>query len=331
DTLLHALPFFHSHSHGEAQVDSALEGSNRGMWALKVSLLGLGITAIFQLVIALFSGSAGLLADTIHNFSDALTAIPLGIAFWLARRPPNRRYTYGYGRAEDLAGIIIVFVIFVSSLLAAYESIMKLLHHQALQHVWWVVAAAIVGFIGNEAVGIFRMRVGREIGSAALVADGQHAQADGLTSLAVILGAIGTLLGFPLADPIIGLCITIAILFIVKDTAVTMWRRLMDAVDPALVDRIEKEAAAIPGVQDVHAVRVRWVGHKLQAEIHVTVNEDVSVSEGHRIGELVRHALFHAHPNFSYIIVHTDPCGHGGTDWHEIAAHHELVPSKERS
>src|SRR5258708_3929712 len=229
--LIEAIPFLHGHSHGEAKVDQAMETSDRGIWALKVSLVGLGATALFQLVIAILSGSVGLLADTIHNFSDAFTAVPLWIAFVLANRPANRRYTYGYGRAEDVAGVIIVLIIFALALLAAYESYQKFFHPQPLQYVWWVIAAAIVGFLGNEGVAIFRMRIGREIGSAALVADGQHARADGVTSLAVLIGAIGSLLGFPLADPIIGVIITIAILFILKDTAVTMWRRLMDAVE----------------------------------------------------------------------------------------------------
>src|SRR5262249_42298266 len=181
-----------------------------------------------------------LLADMIHNFSDALTAIPLGLAFVLGRRAATRRYTYGYGRAEDLAGVVIVLMILASSLVAGYESYQKFVNPQPLQNVGWVMVAAIVGFLGNEIVAAFRIRVGREIGSAALIADGQHARIDGFTSLAVFFGALGSLLGFPIADPVVGLLITIAILFIVKDTVIQMWQRLMDAVDPAIVDTIEK-------------------------------------------------------------------------------------------
>jgi len=258
----------------------------------------------------LISGSVGLLADTIHNASDALTAIPLGIAFVLGKRAASRRYTYGYGRAEDIAGVIIVLMIFLSSLVAAYESIQKLLHPQPLGNLGWVIVAAIVGFLGNEAVAVFRIHVGREIGSAALVADGQHARVDGFTSLAVLFGALGVLAGFPLADPLVGLLITIVILFIVKDTAVTMWRRLMDAVEPELVDRIEQTAAAVAGVQAVREVRVRWLGHKLQAELHIMVDEDLSTRDSHRISEV-------------------DPCGHGGTDAHAATAHHQaLAPGR---
>ncbi|HEY8743533.1 MAG TPA: cation diffusion facilitator family transporter, partial [Chloroflexota bacterium] len=216
--LREALPFFHGHSHGESQVDAALEGSERGIWALKVSLLGLGVTALLQLAVVLISGSVGLLADTIHNFGDALTAVPLGIAFVLGRRPPTRRYTYGYARAEDIAGVAIIALIFLSALVAAYESYRKLVHPQPLHHLGWVMAAALVGFIGNEAVAQFRIRVGKQIGSAALVADGQHARTDGFTSLAVLVGALGVWAGFPLADPIIGLLITAVILKITWDS-----------------------------------------------------------------------------------------------------------------
>jgi cation diffusion facilitator family transporter len=322
--LIDAVPFLHGHSHGEANIDRAMETSTRGIWALKVSLVGLLITALFQLVIVILSGSVGLLADTIHNFSDALTAVPLWIAFALARRPANRRYTYGYGRAEDVAGVIIVLMIFASSLVAGYESYLKFLHPEPLRYVWWVMGAAIIGFLGNEGVAIFRIRVGREIGSAALIADGQHARVDGLTSLAVLFGAVGSLLGFPLADPIIGLLITIAILFIVKDTAVTMWRRLMDAVDPAMVEAMERTARRIPGVEDVHDVRIRWIGHKLQSELHITVNEDLSTYESHHLAEQVRHALFDAQPKLSAVTVHVDPCGHSGRDPHELLAHHQV-------
>ncbi len=327
-----AIPFLHGHSHGEANVDTALETSERGIWALKVSLVGLGATALFQLGIVILSGSVGLLADTIHNIADALTAVPLWIAFALARRAATRRYTYGYGRAEDVAGVNIVLMIFASALIAGYESYLKFAHPQPLRYVWWVMAAAIVGFLGNEGVALFRMHIGREIGSAALVADGQHARVDGLTSLAVLFGAVGSLLGFPLADPIIGSLITITILFIVKDTAVTMWRRLMDAVDPELVDAIERVAGTVSGVQQVHAVRVRWLGHKLQAELHITVDEDLSVHASHQIGEEVRHALFHAQPCLTVVNVHVDPCGHSGTDPHAVTAHHALpLGSGERA
>lgn len=269
------LPFLHGHSRSEAHIDQAMETNARGIWALKVSLAGLFVTALFQVIIVLLSGSAGLLADAIHNVADAFTAVPLWVAFALARRPATRRYTYGYGRAEDIAGSIIVLMIFLSAGLSAYENAQKLLHPEPLHNVGWVMAAALVGFVGNEGVAVLHMHIGRQIGSAALMADGQHARVDGWTSLAVLLGALGSLLGFPLADPLIGILITLVILFIIKDSAVTMWRRLMDAVEPKLVEAVEREARAIAGVEDVHEVRLRWIGHTLYTELHITINEDV--------------------------------------------------------
>jgi cation diffusion facilitator family transporter len=325
--LRDSIPFLHGHSHSELPVDDALESSARGLWALKVSLLILGATAIFQVVIAVISGSVGLLADTIHNFSDALTAVPLAIAFVLGRRPPNRRYTYGYGRAEDLAGLTIVGMIFISAVVAAYETYDKFVHPAPLAHVGWVMVAGVLGFLGNEAVAVLRIRVGRQIGSAALVADGKHAQADGVTSLAVLFGAGGSILGWAWADPLVGALITLAILFILKDTAVTMWHRVMDAVEPELVARVEREAVAVAGVHEVQNVRMRWIGHRLNADLHITVDEELTTLASHAIAEEVQHNLMHAEPKLATIMVHVDPCGHGGTDAHHLTDHHRAAPA----
>jgi cation diffusion facilitator family transporter len=311
----------HSHSTADS-VDIELESSDRGIWALKVSLLGLLATAIFQLAIVAVSGSVALLADTIHNFSDALTAIPLWIAFALGRRVATSRYTYGYGRAEDLAGVFIVLMIAASAVVAGVESIQRLVDPQPVSNLGWVMAAAVVGFAGNELVAVFRIRVGREIGSAALVADGYHARTDGLTSLAVLIGAIGVLLGFPLADPVVGLAITVAILFVLRDAVIGIWHRLMDAADPNVVEQLGNEAASVEGVEEVDDVRVRWLGHRLEADLRIVVDEDLPTHESHRLAEEVRHRLFHAQPKLASIIVHVDPCGHSGGDRHQDTAHH---------
>jgi len=315
--------FLGPHTHTAADsVDFQLESSRRGIWALKVSLLGLLATALFQVVIVMISGSVALLADTIHNFSDALTAVPLWVAFALGRRAATTRYTYGYGRAEDLAGVFIVLMIAASAGLAGWESVQRLLNPQPITNLGWVMTAAVVGFAGNELVAIFRIRVGREIGSAALVADGYHARADGFTSLAVLLGALGVLLGFPLADPLVGLGITVAILFVLKDAATQMWHRLMDAADPGVVGELSREAAAVEGVQEVDDVRVRWLGHRLEADLRIVVDEDLPTRDSHRLAEEVRHRLFHAQPKLASIVVHVDPCGHSGNDLHGGTAHH---------
>ena len=286
---------FGGHSHRVPSSDPALEGSAEGIRAVQVSLVVLMLTAAIQLVVVAFSGSVALFADTVHNAADALTSVPLWIAFVVGRRRPTRRYTYGYGRIEDVAGLAVVAMIALSAGLAGWESFWKLLHPQPIGYLGWVVAAAVIGFLGNEAVAIYRSRVGERIGSAALVADGQHARVDGLTSLAVLLGAIGTFLGFPRADPIVGLLITVAILFVLKDAAREIWWRLMDAVDPELVERLER-AARVPGVQDLDGVRVRWIGHTLHAEANVTVDSTLTTADGHEIAEAARHAMLHTAP-----------------------------------
>jgi cation diffusion facilitator family transporter len=312
---------FGGHSHGAPSADPALEGSAAGIRAVKLSLIGLALTAGIQGVIVAMSGSVSLMADMIHNLADAMTAVPLWIAFSLGRRPADRRYTYGYGRAEDIAGVVILLLIAGSAALAAWESVQRLLQPEPIRFIGYVIAAALVGFAGNEAVAIYRIRVGRQINSAALVADGQHARADGLTSLAVVLGALGVLAGFPLADPLIGLLITVAILFVLRDAAREVWWRLMDAVDPALVDRLER-AARVDGVQAVDAVRVRWIGHTLHAEANLLVDETLSTAASHAIAEEARHAMLHAAPELRSAVVHVDPCGHSGTEHHAPTAHH---------
>jgi cation diffusion facilitator family transporter len=301
---------FAPHSHDIAdQLDSTLTASDEGIRTLKISLIGLAVTAVVQVAIVLVSHSVALLADTIPTFGDALTAIPLGIAFWLARRPANRRYTYGYGRAEDLAGVFIVFTIAVSSLVAAYEAFQRLLHPQDVSHLWWVAAAGLVGFVGNELVAVYRIRTGRRIGSAALIADGLHARTDGLTSLAVVLGAAGVAAGWRLADPIVGLLITVAILGIVRNAARDILRRLMDSVDPALVDQIRVVLEGTDGVIAVEQVRVRWIGHELHAEAAITSDASMSLVDGHRVAHEAEHELLHAVPRLASALIHTSPAG----------------------
>lgn len=312
---------YRPHSHDSADsIDSILESSAKGIRAVKISLAGLGTTAVFQVLIVLVTGSVALLADTIHNFSDALTSIPLWIAFVLGRRAATRSYTYGYRRAEDLAGLFIVAMITLSAVLAGWESVQRLISPREVENLGLVAAAGIIGFLGNEAVAVYRIRVGREIGSAALVADGQHARTDGFTSLAVVLGAAGVALGFPAADPIIGLMITVAILFVLRDASRQVFRRLMDGVEPHIIELVETKTGELDGVGAVDKVRVRWVGHRLDASLHVMVDQKLSVAEGHRVAEAVRHELFHALPSLDEVEVHVDP--DGGDHHHETTRHH---------
>lgn len=316
---------FRPHSHDAADsVDNALESSAKGIRALKISLVALFVTALLQAVLVVVTGSVALLADTIHNFSDALTAIPLWIAFVIGRRPATRRYTYGYGRAEDLAGVFIVVMIALSAVVAGWESIRRFADPQEVQFPWVVVAAGLIGFAGNELVAMYRIRVGRQIGSAALIADGMHARTDGFTSLAVVAGALGVLAGFPLADPIVGLLITAAILMVLKGAATDIYRRLMDAVDPDLVARAEATLAATPGVTAVEGVRLRWVGHRVRAEAGVCVDPALSVVDAHAVSVDAHHRLLHEVPKLAEATVHVSPGGPEGDSQHATLAHHEL-------
>ncbi|MDH6126649.1 cation diffusion facilitator family transporter [Kitasatospora sp. GP82] len=295
----------HSHE-AAARVDDALESSGRGLRTLWTSLLVLGLTAGAQAAIVVLSGSVALLGDTVHNLADALTAVPIGLAFLLGRRAANRRYTYGYGRAEDLAGVAVVLAVLASSVLAAATAVDRLLHPQPVTHLWAVVGAALVGCLGNEWVARHRIRTGRAIGSAALVADGLHARTDGLTSLAVLLGAAGSALGWKLADPVVGLIITGAILLALRTSVREVGRRLMDAVDPALVDTAERELRAVAGVQGVGALRMRWIGHSLRAEAEVVVDGGLTVIAGHQVAEAAEQALIRAVPRLLAATVHID-------------------------
>lgn len=315
----------HEHTHGI--IDPTLVTSERGIWAVKWSLVGLTITAILQMAIFILSGSVALLADTIHNIGDAATSIPLWIAFALARRKPSPRFTYGYGRVEDVAGIFIVLIILFSAAFAGYESINRLFDPQPVQFLGAVAAAAIIGFLGNEAVAIFRIRVGKQIKSAALVADGYHARVDGLTSLGVLAGAIGVWLGFPLADPIVGLLITLAILRIVWEAGKVVFTRLLDGVDPEIVGEIRHASEHAADVCEVTDVRARWLGHRLHAEINLAASPDMSVAEGHDIALEARHELMHHLPYLSGVTIHVDPEDVSGEAHHSIDEHtHEDLP-----
>jgi cation diffusion facilitator family transporter len=318
---------FKPHSHDAADgVDDALQGSKDGIRAVKFSLLGLAITAILQLVIVVLSGSAALLADTIHNLGDASTAIPLWIAFSLSGRTASRRYTYGYGRAEDLAGVFVILMIVASAIFAGYESIDRLFNPREIDNLGWVAAAGVLGFAGNEVVAQYRIRVGKRIGSAALIADGYHARTDGFTSIAVVLGVLGVWLGFRQADPLIGLAITVAIVFVLKGAFVQVWHRLMDGIEPGAVSSAEAAALSVQGVVGVSLVRARWVGHQIHAEARVTVDQDISVSEGHVIAGKVAHAMQHAVPKLTDVIIHVDPCGHSGGVPHPKPHPHSNAP-----
>jgi cation diffusion facilitator family transporter len=309
----------HGHVHGI--VDPAITTTARGLWAVKWAFIALFITASLQLVVVILSRSVALLADTIHNFGDAATAIPLSIAFLFARRPPSRRFTFGFGRVEDLAGVAVVLTITASAAVAAYVAIERLIHPRAVTHLAAIVVASIIGFLGNEGVAVFRIRVGKQIRSAALIADGYHARTDGWTSLAVLVGAMGVHFGFPLADPIIGLLITVAILGIVWSSVKMVFSRMLDGVEPEVVDQIRTVAGGVAGVVEVSDVRARWLGHRMRAEVNLAVAPDLSIDAAHVISKEVEHELQHHLPFLSGVMIHVDPATESGESKHRPRPH----------
>lgn len=295
----------HGHSHGT--VDATIFTSQRGLWATKWSFIALFITATAQLVVVVMSHSVALMADMIHNFGDATTAIPLTIAFVLGKRPPSRRFTYGLGRVEDLAGLAVVMMILASAIVAGYVAIERLVHPQPVHNLVAVMVASVIGFLGNEGVAIFRIKVGKEISSAALIADGYHARTDGWTSLAVLVGAVGVHLGYPIADPIIGLVITVAILFVVWQSVRAVFTRMLDGIEPEMLEKIREVSLAVPGIMQISDVRARWLGHRVHAEVTVSVDATLTISQAHELAERVEYELKGSVSVLSGASVHTHP------------------------
>ena len=309
----------HGHEHG--RVDADLYGNRAGLRAVQISTAGMFIVAAIQFAIAGIGGSAGLFADALHNLGDVLTTVALWIAFVIARRAANQRYTYGYYRTEDLAGIFIVLVIIASAVAGAVESILKLTTGSAPTQLLLSMAAALVGVAGNELLAQYKISVGKRINSVPLIADGQHSRIDGLTSLAAFVGLIGVALGLRIADPIAGLVITVVILTVVYSTTRSVLQRLLDAVDSRVVPSIVSIASEVPGVEAVNDVRARWVGHTLHVAMNIEVDGELTLVKAHAIAEEVRHRLFHRVKGLSEAIIHTDPHSHD-EDYHQLVAHH---------
>lgn len=309
----------YSHSHG--LVDPSIATTDRGLWTVKLSFIGLVCTAALQFLVVMVSGSVALLSDTIHNVGDAATAIPLAVAFWFARKKPNERFTFGYGRVEDLAGLAIVITVLASGIIAGYQSVQRILHPQPISHLWAVAGASMIGFLGNEGVAVFRIRVGREIHSAALIADGYHARIDGWTSLAVLFGALLVWLGYPLADAVIGLLITLAIFSIVIQSGKSIFTRMLDGAEPRIVEELRYAAGHVADVRDVTEVRARWLGHRLHAELNIAVDPQMTIGQAHAVAAEVRHRLLHRLHYLSLVVIHVDPADRSGETYHRIAEH----------
>ncbi len=299
----HLPGFTHDHSHHDLAADRAFLDNRLAVRTVWIALVALGATTALQVVIYIASGSVALLADTVHNLGDALNSIPLLFAFYIARRAANRRFTYGYGRLEDIAGVFIVISIGFSAAYIIYESVQRLLNPLPLENLEWIALASLVGFVGNELVALMQIRVGRRIGSDAMIADGQHALIDGLTSLAVLIAVIGSLIGLPILDPIVGVVIGIAIIGITWNAIKAVWYRMMDAVDPHLVEHVEAHARAVAGVEDVLTLRLRWVGHRMYGVLKVAVPADTTLEASGQIVRALQHEARRVIPQLEELTV----------------------------
>ncbi|HLI05268.1 MAG TPA: cation diffusion facilitator family transporter [Ktedonobacteraceae bacterium] len=311
----------HGHGHGHGAVNAELYSNEVGLRAVQISTGGMLLVSLIQFGSAAYGGSAGLFADALHNQGDVFTTVALWIAFALSRRAANQRYTYGYYRSEDLAGIFIVLVIIASAVAGAVESIQKLTSGNVPTQIYLSMGAALVGVAGNELLAQYKISVGRRINSVPLIADGQHSRIDGLTSLAAFVGLVGVALGFPSADPIAGLVITVVIVTVVYSTSRSVLQRILDAVDPNIVPAIVRNASQVEGVKAVTDVHARWVGHTLQTSLNIEVSPQITLAEAHTIAEEVRHRLFHNVKDLSEAIIHTDPYSPTG-EYHAATAHH---------
>ncbi len=309
-----------AHDHNQNPGTDILDTGAAGIRVTKVSLVALGVTALIQGAIVVISGSVALLSDTLHNLTDALTAIPLWIAFAVGRKPPTQRYTYGFNRAEDWAGLLIVVAIAVSAALVIWESAQRLVDPRLIDQIPWVIAAGIVGALGNEFVARYRIRVGGSIGSEALVTDGRHARTDALTSLAVVIAGVGARFGLAWVDPVAGLAVSIPILWLLARSTRRIFLRLIDGIEPELVEKAASTIANVSGVESVDDLRVRWHGHQLRVAASISVRSTLTVKQGHDIAHSAEHELHHAFDTPIVATIHVEPNDH--PERHEITAHH---------
>jgi cation diffusion facilitator family transporter len=266
--------------------------------AVAVSAVGLAATGVTELLVALLTGSVGLLGDAIHNLSDVSTSAVVFLGFRISRKGPTERYPYGLERAEDLAGIGIAVVIWASAAFAGYQSVRKLIGHGPTGHVGLGIAGAILGIAGNQVVARYKLVTGRRIHSATLVADARHSWLDALSSAGALAGLIAVALGFRWGDPVAGIAVTAFICHVGYEVTADVVRRLADSVDPGLLTTVEAAVATVPGVDHAHA-RARWTGRALRVEVEGWVNRDLKVSDADAIGRLAAQAVWERLPEMS--------------------------------
>jgi cation diffusion facilitator family transporter len=258
--------------------------------AVGVSAIGLAVTGIVELLLAVLTGSVGLLGDAIHNLSDVSTSAVVFLGFRLSRRGPTEQYPYGLDRAEDLAGVGIAIVIWASAVFAGYASIRKLVGHGPTGHLALGIAGAVLGIVGNQVVARYKLVVGRRISSATLVADARHSWLDALSSAGALAGLVAVALGFRLGDPIAGLAVTVFICHVGYEVSKDVVHRLADGVDPAVITAAEAAAGSVDGVIHAHA-RARWTGRTLRVEVEGWVDPALTVSGADALGQQVARAV----------------------------------------
>jgi cation diffusion facilitator family transporter len=258
--------------------------------AVAVSAAGLAATGLIELLIAVLTGSVGLLGDAIHNLSDVSTSAVVFLGFRLSKRGPTERYPYGLDRAEDLAGIGIAVVIWASAAFAGAESIRKLLAHGPTTHVWIGIAGAALGIVGNQIVARYKLVVGRRIKSATLIADARHSWLDALSSAGALAGLAAVAAGQRWGDPVAGLAVTLFICHVGYEVTADLTRRLADGVDPAIITGAEAAAGNLPGVIHAHA-RARWTGRILRVEVEAWVPAGLAARDADALGRQAAEAV----------------------------------------
>lgn len=254
--------------------------------AVAVSAVGLGLTGLAELLVAVLTGSVGLLGDAIHNLSDVSTSAVVFLGFRLSRRPPTEKYPYGLERAEDLAGVGIAVVIWSSAAFAGFESVHKLLEHGRTSYVWAGIAGAVLGIVGNQVVARYKLVAGKRINSATLIADARHSWLDALSSAGALAGLLAVALGQSWGDPVAGLAVTAFICHVGYEVTADVLHRLADGVDPEVISRAEAAAGSVPGVIHAHA-RARWTGRTLRVEIEGWVDPGLAARDADALGRLV--------------------------------------------
>jgi cation diffusion facilitator family transporter len=263
--------------------------------ALGVSAVGLTLTGVIELLIAILTGSVGLLGDALHNLSDVSTSALVFLGFQASKKAPTDRYPYGYERAEDLAGVGIAIVIWASAVFAGVESVRKLIDHGHTSHIGIGMIGALLGIIGNQVVARYKLIVGRRINSATLVADAKHSWLDALSSAGALAGLVAVAFGLRWGDPVAGLAVTAFIAHVGWEVTSDVLHRLMDGIDPDILTAAEAAASEVPGVHHVHA-QARWTGRTLRVELEGWVDSRLTVSQADEIGRVVASRVGHALP-----------------------------------